>query len=69
MSIQYVTDEQGKRIAVLIPIEEWEALWEQLTDDDEPLTPEELAEFKRREAAVRRGEYVTLEELREELGL
>jgi len=37
-------------------------------DDDSPLAPEELAELREREAAVRRGEYLTLEELDQELG-
>jgi PHD/YefM family antitoxin component YafN of YafNO toxin-antitoxin module len=69
MKIHYVTDEEGNKIAVVIPIEDWEVIWEQLTDDDESITPEELAELKRREEAVRRGEYVTLEELDKKLGL
>lgn len=30
MSIQYQTDEQGNRIAVVIPLDEWEALQAEL---------------------------------------
>ncbi|AEB09516.1 hypothetical protein [Desulfobacca acetoxidans] len=37
-------------------------------DDDLPLTPEELTDLKEREVAVRQGEYLTVEELDQELG-
>lgn len=30
MSIQYQTDEQGNRVAVVIPLDEWEAIRERL---------------------------------------
>jgi PHD/YefM family antitoxin component YafN of YafNO toxin-antitoxin module len=42
MSIQYVTDEQGEKIAVVVPIQEWEALLGRLEDDDS-LSPEEAS--------------------------
>ncbi len=35
--------------------------------DDEPLTDEDIAAMEEGEAAFRRGEYVTLEELRNRL--
>jgi hypothetical protein len=37
--------------------------------DNEPLTPEDLAAMQAGEEAVKRGEYVTLEELKKELEL
>lgn len=43
MPIQYLTDEQGRKTAVQVPIEEWEALLERIDPDDE-LSPEEMAE-------------------------
>jgi PHD/YefM family antitoxin component YafN of YafNO toxin-antitoxin module len=69
LNIQYVTDPDGNRKAVQIPIEEWEALWEQLTDDEVPLTEEDWEAIRAGEAAIKRGEYVTLEEFEKELGL
>jgi PHD/YefM family antitoxin component YafN of YafNO toxin-antitoxin module len=42
MSIHYVTDEQGEKIAVVVPIQEWEALLGRLEDDDS-LSPEEAS--------------------------
>lgn len=40
MSIQYVTDDQGQHVAVVVPIREWEAILDRLEDDDH-LTIEE----------------------------
>lgn len=37
--------------------------------DDEPLTAEDWAAIREGEEAIRRGEYVTMEELEKELGL
>jgi len=56
--IQFVTDETGKRTAVLISLEEWGEVWEDIYDalvsesrKDEPTVPwEELkAEMEREE--------------------
>ena len=38
-------------------------------DEDEPLTQDELARAREGAAAIAAGDYVTLEELRVELGL
>lgn len=35
MSIQYQTDEQGNRVAVVIPLAEWEALQERVKEPNE----------------------------------
>ncbi|MHC1713350.1 MAG: hypothetical protein AB9872_14485 [Solidesulfovibrio sp.] len=56
MSIQYQTDEQGQRIAVVIPLAEWEAIRERLSCQpagDAPiegfgLTPTEARETRSR---------------------
>lgn len=56
MTIQYQTDEQGNRVAVVIPLAEWEAIRERLADrtaGDTPiaaygLTPEEARETRLR---------------------
>jgi PHD/YefM family antitoxin component YafN of YafNO toxin-antitoxin module len=69
INIQYVTDADGNRKAVLIPIEEWEDLWEQLTDDEVPLTEEDFQAMREGEERIAQGEYITLEELEKELGL
>lgn len=37
--------------------------------DDEPVTEEDLAEIRAAQEAIKRGEYVTLEELEKDLGL
>jgi PHD/YefM family antitoxin component YafN of YafNO toxin-antitoxin module len=39
MPIQYITDARGKKVAVVVPLEEWKALQEKL----DKLTPEEAA--------------------------
>ena len=39
MPIQYITDARGKKVAVVLPLEEWEALQEKLDE----LTPAEAA--------------------------
>ena len=39
MPIQYITDARGKKVAVVVPLEEWEALQEKL----DRLTPAEAA--------------------------
>ncbi len=51
MGIQYVTDEQGNPVAVVIPLSEWEAIRERLSGHDACGTPIEdfgmtLAEAK-----------------------
>jgi PHD/YefM family antitoxin component YafN of YafNO toxin-antitoxin module len=39
MPIQYITDDEGKKVAVVVPMAEWEALQEKL----DKLTPAEAA--------------------------
>lgn len=49
--VQFVTDTEGRKVAVLLDLEEWGELWEDIYDGmlaqeraDEPATP--LEEFK-----------------------
>ena len=44
MNIQYVTDEQGQKVAVVIPIKEWEAIQARGIEYADDVTPEEIAE-------------------------
>ena len=52
MSIQYQTDEQGNRVAVVIPLAEWEAIREGLAGERPVaafgLTPEEARQTRAR---------------------
>jgi hypothetical protein len=52
MSIQYQTDEQGNRVAVVIPLAEWEAIRERLAGERPVaafgLTPEEARQTRAR---------------------
>lgn len=59
MSIQYQTDEQGNRVAVVIPLDEWEALQAELRGDALLSANDEK---DRREAydALARGEALDL---------
>jgi PHD/YefM family antitoxin component YafN of YafNO toxin-antitoxin module len=69
LNIQYVIDSEGNRKAVQIPIEEWEALWEQLTDNEVPLTEEDFQAMREGAERISKGEYITLEEFKKKHGL
>ena len=44
MAFQYLTDAKGKKVAVVVPLKEWEALQDKLRDlTYEELTPAEAA--------------------------
>ena len=44
MTVQYLTDAKGKKVAVVVPMAEWEALQAKLRDlTYEELTPQEAA--------------------------
>ncbi len=44
MAVQYLTDAKGKKVAVVVPLKEWEALQAKLRDlAFEELTPAEAA--------------------------
>ena len=69
MKIHYLIDDEGKQVAVVVPIEQWEAILEQLTDDEVPLTEEDWQAIREGKEAIKRGKYVTLEEFKKELDL
>ena len=69
MKLHYLTDDEGRQVAVVVPIEQWEAILEQLTDDEVPLTEEDWQAIREGKEAIRRGEYVTLQEFKKELDL
>lgn len=59
-----------------LPESQWEAARQVLEDlrkgepvDEDSLTPEEIAEIEKAREAVRRGEYITLEDYERERGL
>jgi predicted negative regulator of RcsB-dependent stress response len=59
MSIQYQTDEQGQRIAVVIPVDEWEALQAELRGDA-LLSPKDEEDRRDAYEALVRGEALDL---------
>ena len=50
MSVQYVVDENGKRVGVMLPIEEYERLVEELEE------LEDIVAYREARAALKRGE-------------
>ncbi len=68
------TREELHRLVDELPETELDAARSLLDDlrngmDDDTLTPEELAEIERGREAIRRGEYITMEEYRRQRGL
>ncbi|MCX5814654.1 MAG: hypothetical protein NTX75_00215 [Proteobacteria bacterium] len=66
MNVKYITDDSGKRSAVIVPLEEWESIAARINafrEDLEILSPED--EIERREAydELKRGETLNLREV------
>ena len=63
MSVQYVVDENGKRVSVVLGIEDYERMLEELEDAADARAADEVR------AAVERGddEFVPYEQAREEI--
>jgi len=63
MSIRYVTDENGKRVEVIMPVEEYERMVEELEDLEDARAADEVRD------AVARGEdeFIPYEQAREEI--
>lgn len=61
MPIQYVYDDAGHKTAVLVPIEEWEALTEPM-ENDEYLSPKEEKERSEAFAELAAGKALDLSE-------
>jgi hypothetical protein len=59
MGIQYQTDEQGNRVAVVVPLAQWEALQAELRGKAR-LTPEDEADRRDAYHALSRGDALDL---------
>ena len=62
MGAQYVVDENGKRVGVILPVEEYERMVEELEDAEDARAVDEVR------ASVARGEdeFIPYEQAREE---
>ncbi len=72
MSVQYVLDAEGRRSAVIVPIEEWEALRvKNLEYAEDRLSDEEVAEVEVAWAAYQKDpdSAQSVEEVMRELGV
>lgn len=72
MGVQYVLDAEGRRSAVIVPIEEWEALRvKNLEYAEDRLSDEEIAEAEAAWAAYQKDpdSAQPVEEVMRELGL
>lgn len=63
MGAQYVVDENGKRVSVILPVEEYERMIEELEDVEDARAADEVR------AAVARGddEFIPYEQARVEI--
>lgn len=63
MEARYIVDEDGKRVSVILPIEEYERMVEKLEDVEDARAADEVR------AAVARGkdEFIPYEQAREEI--
>ncbi len=64
MSARYVVDENGKKVGVILPVEEYERMVEELEDLEDARTADEVR------ASIARGEdeFVPWEEVRGRIG-
>lgn len=68
MAIQYQTDEQGRRVAVVVPLAQWELLQDiRPGDPEDGVTPEEAARMAQAWEEYRRGEFSDLDDVRKRL--
>jgi flagellar motility protein MotE (MotC chaperone) len=64
VSVQYVVDEQGKRVGVMLPIEEYERMLEELEESEDIRAADEA----RREIENGEDELVPWEEAKKRIG-
>jgi PHD/YefM family antitoxin component YafN of YafNO toxin-antitoxin module len=65
MNVKYVTDDSGKRSAVIVPLEEWESIMAKISvlqEDLETLSPEDEIERREAYAELKRGKTLNLQE-------
>jgi len=70
-SIQFVRDENGNLTGVLVPIDLWNILKEEIREETEEIlnNPELMKAIKASEADIKAGKTTTLDSLETELGL
>ena len=63
MDARYIVDENGKRVSVILPVEEYERLIEELEELEDARSADEVRD------AVKRGddEFIPYEQAREEI--
>jgi PHD/YefM family antitoxin component YafN of YafNO toxin-antitoxin module len=65
MKVKYVTDDSGKRSAVIVPLEEWESIMAKISvlqEDLETLSPEDEIERREAYAELKRGNTLNLQD-------
>ncbi len=69
MHLQYITDEKGRKTAVVIPISDWDKLKERYHFEEEPAKEQILQELKADYMALKKGKLEThpISELMDEL--
>ena len=65
MNVKYVTDDSGKRSAVIVPLEDWESIMAKISalqEDLEALSSEDEIERREAYAELKRGKTLNLQE-------
>lgn len=65
MNVKYITDDSGKRSAVIVPLEEWKSIASKLNafqEDLEVLSPEDEIEQREAYDEMKRGKTLNLRE-------
>ena len=65
MNVKYVTDDSGKRSAVIVPLEDWESIMAKISalqEDLETLSSEDEIERREAYAELKRGKTLNLQE-------
>jgi PHD/YefM family antitoxin component YafN of YafNO toxin-antitoxin module len=65
MNVKYITDDSGKRSAVIVPLEEWKAITAKinvLREDLEILSPEDKRERRKAYSELKHGDTMDLRE-------
>ena len=65
MNVKYITDDSGKRSAVIVPLEEWKSIRAKIdifSEDLEILSPEDKIERLEAYDEMKRGETLSLRE-------
>lgn len=66
MNVKYITDDSGRRSAVIVPLEEWDSIMKKinvLREDLEILSPEDEIDRQEAYGELERGETLNLREV------